>query len=633
MASYAVRLYQNTGFNGVNIPDSPAVLNLCTYIDVDPVQILQDRGLDHIDVKATWSQVENCDYVKVGSWYYSVPSSGAQMLSEATARLTLLSDPLTSAGGFTISTDGSSVTTSFTILDGVTERCTVATDEWGSYTASDPLIAPQQPLVLETEWLNGEAPADDVDNVFVESTADILHILGEGEGTTYTDEATGETVTVPEIIPTTYYTGYYIDSTYVHNAGTRVYNRADEHTEEDITSAYQLSNGIPAGLERINALGVASGTILNQWRVPKNFASYSVRYETLGSGYENQIIDSLTGSDDTFTSTLTPDYTTVNNKRLLYGDYNKYGLITCSGSSAEFKPEDLGGETAPSITCKSDPRPKGKPYYRFTTINGNTDFWRNSLPGSEWESVPLVYQGASGSALTRLNFDNDRKITDLQKSQYEDNYLLSQISAATGIATNAVAMAATGGMMGGMMGVGAEAGQVATGMGSAYSQAGGQAISSGMGILSGISTMVTNAIQKGQYEDMYRAQKANELSQLYQSTQIFAPTVNFPYNADILRDVKHNGVLVYKYHMTVADTQRCDKLLTMYGYYTAQPLDVTNFAHRKYFDYVSCSTVSVTGLPKWWCDEIATQLKVGVRVWHVLPSATYYSSNPIRGAE
>lgn len=608
MASYAVRLYQNTGFNGVNIPDTPARLNACAYIDVDSVEILQDRGLDHIDVNATWDQVENCDYVKVGSWYYSVPSGGIQMLNEDVARLSLLSDPLTSAGGFSVASDGT-VTTNFDILDGVTQRCTVSDDSWGKYTNSDPLIVPQEPLQIETEWLNTSVD-EDSDHIYTETTIDLITTMGQGTGTTYTDDETGETVTVPQTYPTLDLTSYSLDGAQIQSAYTRVYDRTDT-TQVSGASGTAKSN-IASGLQYINSLGVAQGSVLSQWKVPSKFASETksnpgTTVGTTAVEYTDQIVSNISGASGSLSSTISPDYATVDNKRLLYGEYNKYGMITCAGSSAEFKPEDLGGETAPSISYKSDPRPSGKPYYRFTTINGDTDFWRNSIAGSPWENVPLVYQGASGSALTRLNFDNDRKLKELDKTQYEDRYALQQLQAGGQVAMGAAGLV----------------GSIASG-----NVAG--AVSSGSEMLGSLNSVMTNAQNKQQYEAQYKAQKANELSQLYQSTEVYAPTVTFPYNADILRDVKGNGVCIYKYHMSDNDTARCDKLLTMYGYQTAEALTTAHFGRRQYFDYVACSTVSITGLPKWWCDEISTQLKVGVRVWHTLPDNSYYTNNPIR---
>lgn len=614
MASYNVRLYSNTGFNGVNIPDSPALLNKCDYIDLDnPVMILQNRGLTEVIVKATWAQVENVDYVKIGDWYYSVPAGGAKMVSVDTCRLALISDPITSAHGFTVAANGT-VTTNFDILDGITQRCTVKSDAWGEYTSIDPLIVPQRPLNVVTMW--GVPNKSESDYIFLESTINVPAQGGDNAATTYTDKETGEVVTVPRTIAA---------NDPESGSDCRTFFNIDGETVSDGTAIFQVNDStkpdgatvtagqaIERGLQKAQALGIAQGSILNQWRVPGTFISQVNKQYSIGNTKGNalQKIQAISGiSGGSFSAGISPDYATVKNKRLLYGIYNKYGMITCAGNSAEFSPEDLGGENTPTVDFKADPRPNGKPYYRFHSINNNTDFWRNCLAGSEWENVPLVYQGAAGSALNRLNFDNDRKIKSLDKSQYEENYAYKQIDTALNGLQNMTSAASSGMLTGGV--VGGILGATASAFNTSWQ-------------------MVENDVARNQYEQSYRAQKANELSGLYQSTDVYAPSVNFPYNADILRDVKNNGVLIYKYELNPADISRIDTLLTMYGYQTAERLTPSNFGRRKHFDYVSCSTVSITGLPKWWCEEIATQLKVGVRVWHELPNTSAYSNNPIR---
>lgn len=623
MASYNVRLYQNTGFNGVNTPENPALLNKCTFIDVAPVNILQDRGLDHVDVSATWDQVENVDYVRVGSWYYSVPPRGASMLSERTVRLTLLSDPLASAGGFTMISGG--VSARFDFLDGITQRCTTNSDNWGEYANDDPLIIPQEPLQIESEWLNTGDTADKENikgaPIFRESTVDLSH-QGAGPDNcvsiTYTDDETGS-VSVPTTVGLPYITGvgrqqtdFVLDGNVSKSNGDAIFIVNDEYTSDDTDAS--ASKTIENGTNAIRSLGQENGSIINQWTVPNKFLGDIKVHHGPITGNDNvnygteQVVSSIAGITGTTDSTISPDYKAVKNKRLLYGTYNKYGMITCSGDSVEFKPEDLGDEKAPEVVYKSDPRPDGKPFYRFAEINGDKEFWRNCIAGSTWERVPLVYQGASGSALTRLNFDNDRALRSLQKSQFETSAKWGGVQD--------VAHAFAGTMEGAAMGAVAGPGGMVAG-----ALAGG--------VLSSVP-VANDIISYDQYQDKYRQEKANELSGLYQSTTVYAPTVNFPYNADMLRDIKNNGVLIYKYHMSDRDTERCDKLLTMYGYQTAEQLTLENFGRREHFDYVACSTVSVTNLPKWWCDEIASVLKVGVRVWHELPNSKAYEDNPIR---
>lgn len=622
MASYKVILFKNTGLNGVNTVDNVSVLNKAEHFTVPDVELMQDRNLRYINVEATFSQCEDCDYCIVGSECYSIPEGGINAKTEAVTEITLLSDPFLSAGGITVNSSGD-VTARFDILDGVTQRCTVKDDSWGAYTSDDPLTAPQEPLVLQTEWLNDSTGKS---HIFIES---LVELCTQGtpnfrDGITYTDEETGETCTMPQtaslpmdsVTKVTQHTNFTTEGV-TDTRGSQIYWKNDPKTDSDTTIS--ASATIQRGLDTIRSLGQEQGSIIGQYKVPDKFlGDITVTYSGITGeatsttvpiiGTRQDITD-IKGASGKFNSHISPDYAHVKNKRVLYGAYNKYGMITCAGNSAEFNPEDLGGEEAPEITYKSDPKPDGCPYYRFTTINGNTEFWRNSIKGCTWENVPLVYQGASGSALTRLNFDNERAMKSLQADQFDKNYGFTLVNDVTqGIkdtATAGFSGAAAGGAPGAIAGVA------------------GAGIAAGVGIAQSI-------MSRDQYFERYNQEKANELSGLYQATDIYAPTINFPYNAKLLQVIKGNGVLVYKYHMSANDTKRVDKLLTMYGYKSAEPLTLANFGRRKHFDYVACSSISITGLPKWRCDAIAQQLKVGIRIWHELPNRNAYDDNPVR---
>lgn len=621
MAQYSVRLYINSGFNTVNIPDSPALLESLPEsqkLDVNPVYIVSDRQQTQLIVKATKEQVENVDYCKLGNWYYAVTPQTP--LNDNTQPLELNSDGLLSAGGIWLDSTGH-VTSHFDIIDGVISRSTVAQDQWGEYTEEDPLCAPQEPLKIVTEWIDppdtGKVPESiSGDPILIESTVDLCSQGMSAKGKTYTDSETGKNVTVPRTYPIKtsqedFTTSFEIDGSTKTN-GTEIFIKNDTAKATGSSNASEAGTVIDKGMANIRSIGIENGSIISQYRLPREFFGGCTVTYPFATGDQDadtaQRISLIKGVSGELTPSISPNYATVKNKRVLYGGYNKYGLMTCAGNSGEFDPEEITEEnTPPAIAYKSDPRAKGKPYYRFATINSNTEFWRNAIAGSDWENVPLVYQGASGSALTRLNFDNQRKIAELNKSQYEENYGIQQI--ANGLQTGAGLLQAFGGASAG------DASQMSQGISSA---------------INGAVGLFTAGIQKKQYMERYNAEKANELSGLYQSTTVYTPTVNFPYNADILRDIHNNGVLLYKYQMSDRDIARIDKLLTMYGYRHQEVLTPSCFYRHTKFDYVACSNVSITGLPRWWNEEISGQLKNGVRIWHVLPNSDAYNDNPVR---
>lgn len=127
----------------------------------------------------------------------------------------------------------------------------------------------------------------------------------------------------------------------------------------------------------------------------------------------------------------------------------------------------------------------------------------------------------------------------------------------------------------------------------------------------------------------YGLKRKSELADLYINNVVQVPTVQIPYNTDILRDFYDNGVLLYRYLYNSADVTRIDKLLTMYGYKHAKALERSDFTNRTYFNFVSCQTVSIGGNPAWINEGAAEQLKAGVRVWHTAPNTSYYTNNPV----
>ena len=134
MANYDVRVWSNTGFNSINIPDSPSLLDSLPSATYPALDLLQNRFLTSIRIRATFDQVKNADFCKLGDFYYFV--DGVTMTSGDVAVLGLIPDFITSAGGVG----------SLSILDGVTSRVHVTDDTYGKYTEPDPLTAPSEAL-------------------------------------------------------------------------------------------------------------------------------------------------------------------------------------------------------------------------------------------------------------------------------------------------------------------------------------------------------------------------------------------------------------------------------------------------------------------------------------------------------
>ena len=157
MAAYNCTLYLNTGFNTINIPDSPALVNGMSSISVPALDINQERFLPSVRVRATWVQVKDADYCKVGDFYYTIQS--ITMTSQDVAEISLIPDYITSAGG----------PAALEILDGLTSRVHVSDDSFGLYGGNDPYMNP----AYDMDVISGVYKFGGTVETFVESTLNL----------------------------------------------------------------------------------------------------------------------------------------------------------------------------------------------------------------------------------------------------------------------------------------------------------------------------------------------------------------------------------------------------------------------------------------------------------------------------
>ena len=556
------------------MPDRPGLLDGFDYIDKPTTDLIQERFLNFINVKTSWTEIKDADYIKIGSFYYTV--SGIEMVAADVARISLLPDYITSAGGIS----------AIHFLDGITERIHVSNDGFGLWDEPDPLTTPSRPLILESGGMKfAESPT--TTNI-VESTVD-LGALGNGtaKAVTYTDAA-GREVTVPSTPqPTASPTAYaFADGTgtlSTVSAGTWCYTLGTQGVSQNVT--------IQAGIQKARDLGGES-SIISQVQYPSNFV-------TIATAAAASPVPTITGRSVSASSDLPIDFTadfgtTIRNKRLLYGEQARYKLLTASGDSAEFLPEDIADSTSetPDISAKADPRPDARPYFRFTKYLGNetgAGFWINAIPGMRWKSVPLIYYQKSGNILDTVNFEASSRRQAAEQTK-------------RGLET---AAGATGAIIAG------------SALGPAGLIAGGLAAAKQIG---------EEAYQQAQFQMAHE----NELYNYGYSQSVVAPTVQIPFETETIRDFYGNGCFVFRYHPSEADCIRIDRLLTMYGYRVTKQLTQSDLTNRQYFNYVQASGVSIGGqMPTWHKNGIAMQMRAGVRIWHTAPAVSHYTNNPI----
>ena len=616
-----VRVYFNTGFNAVNIPDTPALLDsgYFTVTDFPAIDIMQERFLSLIRIRATWNQIKNGDYCRIKDpsdgydFYYII--DGIAMRANDCAELHLIPDFVTSAGGLE----------NCDILDGVATRCHVDNDAYGAYELDDDYLTPSEPLFMDTATLTFANQTLEV----VESSLDLgLMATVATAGGFYDDK--GEFVVVPKAYTAVEDTDYSMDNHTAQNMRTTVY---------PLSVSYGI---IREGIEMCRALGIGSA-VVNTASIPTDLVQGTLKHESVQATQAGEAVNNTTSStgatgriikatnidvslneswdyygnlEGIFTtkdSGLLFEYdNTVKNKRVLYGSINKVGILTTAGNRLESNPENLtgGGEITIKIKSVGDPHTDGAPYHRFLYMDGNASnqaFWINAVKGLQWKQIPIAFTKKSGSILDRIGFENSRLIAD---TNYKDSRagLIEDVAGAIGVGPNFLAGLTSG-----------------LGAGIAGASAGGI----GAGLTAGVFGAIEGVRAYQNASDQYRLAKRQEQQQFAVSQNVVAPQISISYDGEAYRDFYGECVIVYRYRPRPTDLARMDKILTMYGYRVNVPAPDAPLHNRTYFNYIQASMTVGGNLPKWLADGVAIQVSNGVRLWHVKPDSSYYANNPI----
>lgn len=658
---FTARVWKNTGYNGINIPDSSAVLESLPYTDFPALDILTDINLSYVKLHGTQSDFENIDFVKIGGEYYKVFETPFPLNGD-TWQIPLVYDGVTSTG-----------INNLVFLDGIAERASVDDDTYGAHCIEDPLLTPSEPLRIYINPVSMDSKTIDdgqgnliqnpnwSDNVFVETTID-LGLMACIDGSVVYTDSSGNEVVVPHSYPKMgRHTSYSFAGLPGVDTKTTLYPVPNNENGKSV---------VHEGVQKCRALGIESA-IFDQVAIPSIFVNVSTQQQEVYAGNDGQAICHFADSQDvehfrtdmgayngfggeTVDGILTTTYTFIRqlsgttgtvqtsfdfdysqaagikNKRVMYGGNNKVGILTTAGNRLESNPEELigGGHTAPRITFRSDPHLNGCPYYRFEYMNGQDSsgqaFFFNAIKGLQWKKVPLIFQKTSGSALNTIAFENSRRIQD---AQYYDTYADRREAEGYKEISNIVGTTASGMTTGFMSGNSmAAANPMAPAVGAGI----GAVAGIGLGVAQAGLSQAAFAANRRVEGTMYRAQKLSEISAYAVKNTVSSPTVQVSYDAEAFRDFYGEVLFTYRYTPSVNDIHRFDKLLTMYGYKVAMPVNEIDLNSRTKFNYLEAD-VSIGGdIPMWKKEAIREQISAGVRIWHKKPSTADYLDNPIR---
>lgn len=616
--AYTVKLFYNSGFDSVNLPDSPQLLNLVAEVKTFPsLQILQDKFLTIVRIKAKYQEIEGADFCQIGETYYSI--EGYSMLNTQTVQLSLLMDAFTTGGGIPAMTIESGWLIRAHEKDSI-DLC--------SNTLPEP-FSPQEPLRLEFLGRIGDVSGSGSMTV-IQSTINVAQLANKErlEALSFTSEDASDSCIIPKL--SRILTDTTVKMSILNSSGSGFTNYSTElpgstlyvvRKTGDVDTKY---DNIRDGISNARSIGVESA-ITAQYNIPLDYLDEENTDVSPGFWQIGDITSTgITYSADAtnLAGRYTWDVGASQSVKNYVGEFNKYILVSiCSGSKVEMLPEDLYklGEQAPTVAISSDLRSEGKPYAYFTYFrnlaNNNLLF---ACEGLKWQTQPLLYSERSGSMLDRYNFQSSQYIKDFTRNSNVGGNILNSVSS--------IVNGGIGGFTGNKnfssfafnLGGGAVSPSMAESMGMSAATGAANALGSIPGVF-------YNSIASG---EAYRQQKNKEIFNFEAVHQYVAPSVEFP-RSEGIRDFVGNGFLLFRYRLSPRDRERYSLFLSMYGNAVSKVAEKSDFTNKTKFNFVQSDDLHITftGKSKVINENASEQLRSGVRVWHILPSYSAYTSN------
>lgn len=614
-----ITVYFNTGFNGIDIPASAAVLQSAskkTYSDV--YYMREDIDKPQIRIKDTYENLCAVDYCSITtsrgtSYYFASPAA----LTKGVTLLSLDLDALLTMGG----------APNLTYISGWQERGHIAKSDdtlFGNVAAEE--WVPSEPLEATgtTTLIPSTSVQNDYDIIISnidmsalgqDHTADVQSVI---EGVDSNDDVV---MYFPSIKAPSVKTSFTLWD-YIANA-THGYSIP-------ATCAYNANNQtVREGLQKLYSCGQLQ--LQASYKIPKEYLD-NTPTESGNTGYISNIngvhvTTGLTGMPFLYSQS---GYTPKNKK--VFATYRNYTLVNIgSGDMITKKPEELydGQLTYPSVNIWADPTSTGKPYARFAYIKGSPLQWFDNVKGLQWANSQMVMEGASGSMWNSIN-------TAFANQQLEWSKAMNGYQSAMATAHNKLSVAQE---------------ELNYSVASGKQQIQGARQLAGFDIFGAgnttIDAIATNASHQYNMENLRlneemqknQADYANtkiqaEINQnaigLLRSNNVVAPTISFTPEQN-LGLYGYNYFVVYQTVKSYNDLVSEDMYYQRYGYNGLhRPLTGQCFNERDYYSYVQAYDVNLKGASEFGLrvrTKAIAQLNRGVRVWKVLPDASYYETN------
>ena len=404
-----VKLFQNSGFDTRNIPDSPATAESANNIVTQAIFIRQAACQSIIKLRITDEEACLADYAALTKdgrvWYYFVTG---YLMHNGMAEFSLELDALTTTNALNPSNN----TISGSVDQRTKSQSDIASDSQAlltisdDYTPEDELVDEYYPNVCNT--LEGK------NNWYIAASIDLQNL--DYKAKKYIDADSDDFVTVPELPKVPLSTLFSIPTMDTWKL-----------PHEGIFDG--TASGIASALNTARSLGVESA-ISASYVVPSAYI-----YSNSGTG---DPYTEVTGQMETKASGATADVpgVTVENKKAMYALTKIKLMSMTSGGVQQYTVAQIGNNF--DITYFANPHPDGRPYCRFKTINGNSNPLLGAVAGSNWQRQSIGYVQRSGA-------DADRKVYNNELQDRTAGQVGRQVKSVVDLAKNSFSALATGG--------------------------------------------------------------------------------------------------------------------------------------------------------------------------------------------
>lgn len=613
-----VKVYFNTGFNGVDIPADATVLQSAASTTYqNPFFIREDIDKPSIRINDSYENLCAVDYCEITttrgtSYYFADPKA----LSKGVTLLSLDLDALLTMGGVS----------NLDYISGWQERGHIAAADdtlFGNIAAEDWI--PSEPLESKppvTIKGRGHYIQDDLDVVISNidiaalgtNTSEIPVVAGTESGT--------EVMYVPHIqIPTG-----------KTNFVTWDFSESQAHRFSiPNTCAYNPSvTTVKEGLSKLYSCGQLQ--LQGSYQIPKEYLGHDPTQGSVNGYMQNILgyygVETLTNMPYEYSE---GNYTVKNKK--CFATFRDFRIAAVASGDEIIKPVYevyKAGDTEPKARVWADPCSTGKPYARFDYIKDSPLQYADCVRGLQWSNSQLVMEGASGSLWNSI--DNAFQNRNIESEKAFSTYARQIGMKQTELAADKIMLNNPGTLINQSNWRGMLAAGTINGLFNNTGIKGGVkgAASAGLDLMSLQNQENLNA---GQYA-LQQRQMEQQINQnnvgLIKSNQVVAPSVSYTPEQN-LGLYGYNYFVAYEVRKSLNDLKSEDMYYQKYGYNGLhRPLTAQCFNERQYYCYVQAFDVNLKGNNAFGIrvrSKAISQLNGGVRVWKVLPDASYYDLN------